>query len=211
MKYSRSDRWVICDVCGFKYHAKDVIKINDRYNRHFGLVVCKNDADPTNQQDVPYKYKETIVSDIHKIRPRPDLQFVVNPNDNRLPSAPSNGFARPSTLSNTIDLFWDGPSDSGSSGIITYTIKRASPQLGIETTLISSNNSTYYNDTAADSSGVYSYTLAATNGFGTGPYSAPFFYPSQQVQSDIIYIGVNNGTSVLATSDGTFIVLSPEA
>lgn len=212
-KHSRSDRWGICDVCGFKYHVRDLIgPIEDRYNRHYGLVVCRKDRDPTNQQDIPYKYKETIVSDLKKIRTRPSAVYIVNPNDNRAPSAPQNGLTVLDSLSSTINLYWDGPSDTGSSGIIGYRVQVANPQFAnyVDLSTNTGINTTFYQDSTTPLTNFVSYRVAAINSFGQGPYSVEFFWPSQQITAEVVYIGLSDGADVLADSAGNPIIYSPE-
>ncbi len=212
--WKRSDRQVICDVCGFVYRLKDVVKVTDKYNKYFGLVICKKDArsSKTNPQSRPFKYKEIIVTNPLMIRGRPDVVYQSNLLDDRLPGPPLNGQALRDPVGSVINLFWSGPYDTGSSGITGYKIQVASPQKSNYSTLIADtgNAAPVYQDTITALTDVVSYKVAAINSFGTGPYSAEFFWPTQQVSDSIIYIGINGGTSVLATSDGVPIVLSPE-
>ncbi len=205
MNFSRNNRWVICDICGFKFHSKDTVKVTDKYNRHYGLVVCKNDVDKTNAQDRPFTFRETIVTSTDKIRPRQEATYLLNEYDDRLPGAPTNGQAMVDPIANYINLYWDAPLDNGSSAIIGYTVKRATPQLSTHTTIVAQTDSSaaYYQDVTGDVSTFYSYQVAAINTFGTGDYSVPFYWPKLNVLwEDINYLTVSQDGTVLTTSSG---------
>ncbi len=200
---NRSDRKITCDVCGHTYRVSDVQKITDKYNRHFGLVVCKYDKDPTNAHDIPYKYSEIFLTAEDMVRPRPDRMYVTNEHDDRLPSKPLYGDAIKDPLQSYIYLTWEGPYDSGSSGIIGYKVQRASPQFTSYDTIIENTNEsgTFYLDTTASLTAEYSYRVAAINSFGTGPYSDEFGWPILSAFSDINYLVLSQDGSVLTTSD----------
>lgn len=210
MKYAlinpppRNERYVICDVCGFKFHRKDTIEVNDIYNRHYGLIVCKSDYDKTNAQDRPFSVDENILTATEYVRDRSTDTFVTNENDDRAPGKPTSGICYPNTLYSYIDLYWDAPGDNGSSPIIGYIVQRASPQQGAYTAL-SDNTETsaaYYSDTTANISSEYSFKVAAINSFGIGPYSDEFFWPTFiGIWHDISYLVASQDNSVLTTSD----------
>lgn len=215
MKYSlnyppsRSERYVICDVCGFKFHRKDTIKVSDIYNKQYGLIVCKNDYDKTNEQDRPFKVSETIITATDFIRDRSSETFVSNENDDRVPGKPLNGQCIANPVSPYIDLYWDAPFDNGSSAIIGYIIKRAEPQLSTLTIIQSDtgSSSAYYSDTDADIDSEYSYSVAAFNSFGIGAYSDEFFWPKLMgIWNDINYLTMSQSGDVLETSDTGYFI-----
>lgn len=206
---SRGERWVICDVCGFKYHLKDVTRITDKWNRQYGLVVCKNDILKTNPHGIPRPIREAIVTSPEMIRPQPPLDFVTNDNDDRVPSAPRNGEARANPIDDYIDLFWEGPLDTGSSGIIHYVIQRADPQLaGYSTVGTTDGGESYFTDTTATITTEYSYRVAAVNSFGQGAWSEDFYWPTDtNVLHDIDYL-VTGDSQALDMGSGVYLRLN---
>lgn len=210
MRKSRDERRVICDVCGQAYRLKDVIKINDKNNRQYGLVVCKFDLDPTNPHDIPFKIKETILVSPEMVRDRPPPIFVSNPLDDRLPGPPRNGFATLDMLSGYIIARWEGPTDNGSSAITGYVVQRASPQTATFFTRESDTGTSagYYIDTDASLSGEHAYKVAAINGFGTGPFSEIFYYPTILAVPATPYLVRSQDGYTIQTGDGKYILLS---
>lgn len=195
---------VICDVCGGLFYQKDTIKITDKYNYQYGLVVCKADADERNDQVLPNNHVDKPISQPDLLRPEQTDQFAANELDDRVPGPPRLPFAQVNPINETIDLFWQGPEDVGSSNIIGYMIMRATPQLSVYETIESNTGTeyTYYQDLTAAVSSEYSYKIAAINSYGTGAYSPEFFWPTQRVLwSDINYLVVSQDSSVLVTSD----------
>ena len=191
---------VICDVCGGQFRQKDTIRITDKYNHQYGLVVCRADADEINEQSLPNRHVDKPISQPEILRPERTDSFAVNLNDDRVPGAPRNPFAQVNPINDTIDLFWQGPEDTGSSGIIGYVIKRASPQLAYYDTISANTGTeyTYYQDLTADVSTEYSYKIAAVNSFGTGAYSEEFFWPvNRTTWSDLIYLLISNEALVI--------------
>jgi len=193
---------VKCDVCGGLFYQKDTIPINDKYNLQHGLLVCKKDADQINEQVLPNNHFERPISQPELLRPERGDQFSVNELDDRLPGAPRLPFTAPNPINDNIDLFWQGPEDTGSSGIIGYKIERASPQLSYYDTIEVNTNegATYYTDLTADVTQEYSYRVSAINSFGTGSPSIDFFWPTNQVPfSDVQYliISPNNETLLI--------------
>lgn len=170
---------VICDVCRGEFYRKDTVLVKNKYNFQYGQVVCFKDLDEINEQVLPNKSRDRPVKSPETLRPPKDPVFDVNENDDRLPSAPRAGYTQPHPLNNTIDLFWQGPEDSGSSGIIGYKIARATPQLSSYTVIDADTETgaTYYSDLTADVTLKYSYKVAAINSFGVGSYSIDFFWP----------------------------------
>ena len=201
-------RLLDCDVCGRKIRLEEAIRISDRYNPLNGMLVCKDDADLTNPQAIPFKIKETAATSPKDIRPQPEDLYITNPNDNRAPSAPRNVRAYPNPISgDSIFITWDGPLDNGSSQVIDYTIQIQNPQGSISEVLVTSigSSSPFYEDTVSSVSGEYAYTVAAINGYGTGPYSSPGYYPT--IMPEVVYLGVSQDASVLTTGSGEYIIL----
>lgn len=183
MKYSisrstpRNMRYAQCQLCGFKQHVKDLVKISDRYNRYYGMLVCRNHNIKTNPQVIPFKGKEKLVGYLDKINPV-RYTFATNPNDDRVPSAPSNGVVTIDPLDNKIVLRWQAPRDNGSSPVQGYAIKYSIMQRAHYQELIADTGSAaeYYKLETAPASENISYSVAAINGFGVGEYSDHFYY-----------------------------------
>lgn len=194
---------VICQVCGGQFYQKDVVQITDKYNYQYGLIVCKKDADERNDQVLPNRHVDRPISNPGLLSPERADEFAVNELDDRLPGAPRLPFTQVHPINDTIDLFWQGPEDTGSSGIIGYKIVQAFPQYSTYITLVSNtgNNATYYSDLVTSVNSEVSYKVAAINSFGTGPYSVDFYWP--QVGADIYtYLVISPGGEVL-TVNGT--------
>lgn len=195
---------VICDVCGGEFHQKDTVRVNNKYNTQHGLVVCFKDFDQINEQVLPNTHIDRPISSPETLRPERPPTFEANLNDDRLPGPPRAPFAQANPITDTIDLLWQGPEDQGSSVIIGYVIERATPQLSTYRVVTPNTNSaaTYFNDTSANVSIEYSYKVAAINGFGTGPYSEEFFWPTVNVPwMDLNYLVVSGTLEVITTSD----------
>jgi hypothetical protein len=200
----RNNRRVICDVCGFEYSVKDVTKVTDSYNRRYGLVVCKNCRDKANPQDRPFTVNEVILTNTSIVRPEQSPVYVTNENDDRLPGKPTQGLARIDPLEDVITLYWQPPGDQGSSLITGYVIKRADPQLATYTTIEDDTATSvcYYKDSTGVIEIEYSYTVAAINGFGTGPTSDPIYWPVIRVAWDDIEYIVDGDGNVIMGGDG---------
>ena len=215
---SRANRKIICDVCGQQFRLHEVVQVTDKHNRHFGLIVCHRDLDPTNPHDIPYEHKERILTAPKLVRPLGPINSMANANDDRLPSAPRYGEARRGSLDNYIHLDWQGPLDTGSSGIIGYTVSIANPQLSTFTVLVSDTSSVnlspapYYVDTDTAVDSACEYKVAAINSFGTGPYSDIFLYPSTiyTIPASYEWLGVSQTGAALCTSDGDPLLFSPD-
>lgn len=195
---------VICQICGGLFYQKDTVQITDKYNHQYGLTVCRKDADERNDQVLPNRHVDRPISNPGSLSPERADEFSVNEIDDRLPGAPRLPFAQVHPINDTIDLFWQGPEDTGSSGIIGYKIQRSDPQFAfyetIETT--TSSNNTYYQDLSADVNTDYSYRIAAVNSYGTGPYSIEFFWPKQSSPyTDINYLIISQNGNILRNSD----------
>ena len=205
LRKNRSDRRVICDVCGQAYHVKDIIKVSDKANRHYGLLVCKFDNDPTNEHDRPFSVTEDILVSPDMVRDRPAQVTATNLYDDRVPGKPRNGSAGQDTLQSYIMNRWDGPIDCGSSGIIGYIVQRASPQGGFFETLVANTgySSGWYLDlTGSLTADSYEYRCAAINSYGTGSYSNSWYYPSLDETTELYqYLAMSQSDFVITTSD----------
>jgi len=202
---------VICDICGGLFYRKDTTLVRDKNNFQNGLIVCNNDIDKVNGQILPNNHVDSVVPSPQLIRIEKPEQIVTNVSDDRVPSAPQRLSASPDTVQDYVALYWEGPIDPGSSGIIGYSIRRAEPQYGNHE-VVTSNSGTespYYLDITSSVSSEYTYEIAAINSFGTGAYTAPFPYPTQTITSSIVYLAVGPSGNALATGDGTLIILSP--
>ncbi len=198
---------VICQVCGGQFYQKDVVQITDKYNYQYGLIVCKKDADERNDQVLPNRHVDRPISNPGILSPERADEFSVNEIDDRLPSAPRLLFTQVNPINDTIDLFWQGPEDGGSSGITGYKIVQANPQYSTYTTLVSAteSNATYYQDLVTSVTSEVSYKVAAINSFGTGPYSNEAFWPRNG--DDIYtYLVISPGGEVL-TVNGTPVTI----
>jgi len=202
-------RPIFCDVCGSKFPIKDVRKVTDKYNRRFGLILCKPcfAVNKTNAQDRPFTVQEKLLHNTDLVRPDAVATYAVNADDNRLPGKPVEGWANIDPLTNKVNLSWLPPQDQGSSLITGYKIRRASPQLSFHVTIESNtaNGAGYYLDSTAAIASEYSYTVAAINGFGEGPQSDYIFWPTDlTIYEDIEYITDGDGNTLLA-GDGYFL------
>jgi hypothetical protein len=204
------DHVVICDVCGKKFRKSQTRIINDKYNTLNKMVVCFKDYEQTNPQAIPHVLKERILYDIKKVRPPGTDIYVSDGTSDRLPSAPRNLTATLNILTNQIDLTWQGPDDTGSDRIIGYFVTRAEPQYSFQFTVTENTGSDtpFYTDVSGDIDASYTYAVAAITSLGMGPFSNLAPYPVQEVQVGINYLAVSQTSIVLATGDGTSIILS---
>jgi len=205
---NRSDRRVICDICGQAYRLADVTKVTDKNNNQFGMIVCSFDRDPTNPQDIPFTVKDVILSSPKMVRDRGEITFDTNAYDDRVPSAPKNGFAQQDSLSGSIINRWDGPSNTGSSGVIGYSLLRASPRAGGYDSLVANtgNGSGFAIDPTGVLTGDYSYKVAAINSFGTGAYSEEWFFPASPQPPTNKYIVTSQDEDAITTGSGDYIL-----
>lgn len=202
--------YIICDVCGIKIRRKDAVYITDRYNTQNKLLVCKKDADVAQPQLRPYKARERKSPKI--TRSEPSDNYSINPNSSIAPSAPVQVRAFLDPLNNYVDLTWLGPDDPGTDQITGYVITRATPQLSTQVIINANtgNSATFYQDLSSDYTIKYTYTVAAINAYGTGPYSAVAFYPSQlfnitpPVPDGLLLTGSN---SKLTTGTGQYLIV----
>lgn len=202
--------YILCDVCGRKIRQKDAILITDRYNTQSNLLVCKDDADKTNPQNIPFSISELNITNPKLVRSEAPDTNIVNPYDNRVPSAPQLAIATIHPINSTIILQWQGPVDVGSGPIIGYKITRV-PQLSFDVPIEANTNinSTYYEDLTGDISLDYSYTIAAINTFGMGP-STIAYYPVERLDTTLgstdKYLLASQTSYVLTTGSGVYIL-----
>lgn len=202
-------RLLDCDVCGRKIRLEDAVRINDPYNLLDGMLVCKQDADKTNPQAIPFKIQETLATSPQNIRPQPADRYAINPNDNRAPSAPRNLRAFASPLGSSILLTWEGSFDVGTSPIIGYEIEIAEPQHSLYVVLETNTYSEipFYEDTVTPVSSIVTYRIRAINSFGSSPYSNEAPYPADVIPDEIVYISSSQDDAVLQTGDGDYLIL----
>lgn len=202
--------YILCDVCGRKIRQKDAILITDKYNTQSNLLVCKDDADKTNPQNIPFSISELNITNPKLVRSEAPDTNIVNPYDNRVPSAPQLAIATIHPINSTIILQWQGPVDVGSGPIIGYKITRVR-QLSFDVAIEANTNinSTYYEDLTGDISVDYSYTIAAINTFGMGP-STIAYYPVERLDTTLgstdKYLLASQTSYVLTTGSGVYIL-----
>jgi len=221
MKYSvskstpRNMRYAICDICGFRKHIKEMTKVTDIYNKNYGLLICDRHLQhsKTNPQQKPKVINEVLVKNLDKMRPEPlnDI-YIINDNDDRLPSKPSNPRVRSDPLDGYVTLYWDAPQDQGSSPITGYIVERAIPQDVAYATLEANTETSIpsYIDTTLSDPGISAtYRVAAINGFGQGPYSDEFYWPTQLnlLPSEYRYLVTSDTSLILQTGDGAYIIV----
>ncbi len=200
--------YVICDVCGRKIRRKDAILIKDKYNTQNNLLVCKQDADKTNPQSIPYTVKERPIADPKSIRvEQPDTYTAEQAT--RLPGAPRNLKAKAGHFSNQVELTWEGPIDGGSSRITGYQITRSDPQYMPQVVILDSTDGdvTAYTDATADIDTLYTYQISAINSAGVGEPSNIAPYPKQVEESDVNYLIPSLTNNAFLLADGTYLTL----
>lgn len=170
--------YVICDVCGGKFRQRDTVQIRDKYNTLNNLIVCFKDIEATNQQSLPYKAIERVMSTPQLVRPEQADVYILPENTNRVPGVPTRFSAQLHPLLPNILLTWQAPSDPGSDNIIQYRIDRWEQSIGlfISTTYTGSNTMEFI-DYAADINGFWYYRISAINSVGEGPQSGILFWP----------------------------------
>lgn len=184
MKYRPGYRAIICDVCGRKVRVKDTVKITDKYNTQYGLIVCKKDADKTNPQNKPiYVRPEKTLSDPTYVRPELPALFATyatieealggTPSSDSPPtSAPGQvlGLEITGATLTSVSLFWLAPLSSGTSEISGYLIERLDVfECTWHTiTTTSTADRTYIDTTDIYGNTTYTYRVSAVSGAGTG-------------------------------------------
>ena len=68
--------YVICDVCGGKYRAKDCVLVQDKFNLQHQMLVCKKDVDLTNPQQYIRAIRERQIDDPRFIRSEAPDVFI---------------------------------------------------------------------------------------------------------------------------------------
>jgi hypothetical protein len=176
--------YAICDVCGRKFRAKNLVLVNDKLNTQNGLLVCKADKDKTNQQMLLEPIKIRHIPNPAKVRvEQPAIYSFIDtieevehgsttyPSGNA-PGAPTQLIAEPNSDGDVM-LAWTITLGVGSSPIKGYKIERESPVGGGFSTIVanSSTVATYYLDTTTSSSTQYNYRISAINDHGTSTVS----------------------------------------
>ena len=198
--------YLICDSCGRKVHQRDTTLVTDRFSLQNGLVLCTRHLDDREYGMRPVDTNEIITGTPMYVRSESSDIFITNPHDDTVPTAPRNIRPVASTIGNYVDIYWEGPDSTGSSAIESYIIQRSSPQLASYTTVVAETSpATYYRDTTADVATEYSYIIAATNGFGTGAYSEPGYYPTINADSSVVYI-IDENNAYIIDENGNYIV-----
>lgn len=203
-------RLVICDLCKKQTRLKDTVLVKDKASTQYGLIICQRHVDEINigvQKPIVFEPEKTVSPELIRA---PQTETYITPDiDDRVPSAPRNLIARGGYDVGTIDLTWEGPEDSGSSGIIGYKVQISNPQYA-EFEDVSSNTGvayTTYTDTNViiPTEGV-TYRVAAINTYGTGAYSAQYHFPTL-IAPEYLYLLESQDNDVITTSDGEFIIL----
>lgn len=179
-------RWVICDLCGGKYHLDQMTRIRDKFNLLFGLMVCPKDVEKTNAQNTPFKARKEHVVNPALVRPEStevSYLFITDPQDidsgasdivvnTILASAPM--YLKVRLVSSSVVQFeWFSPEELGSGRLLGWAVKRESP-LGGGFTVLTSNTGlvdTSYTDGSVAASTQYNYQVACVTTAGIGAYS----------------------------------------
>lgn len=187
IKSSPSKRYVICDVCGSKYHLDQMKLIHDKYNLLYGCMVCPKDLEKTNPQNTPFRARKEHVVNPRLVRSEAeDLNyvFITDPQDidsgtsdvvinTILASAPV--YLKPTLVSSASVRFeWMSPPSIGSGRLLGWAIKRESPLGGGFSVLTSNTNDVdlSYIDTSVNASTQYNYEVACVTTAGIGAYSS---------------------------------------
>lgn len=210
-KVGPGNAYIMCDVCGRKIKQKDAVLITDKYNTQYGLLVCKNDVDKTNQQNIPYSIRETQVQNPKLLRSEPTDRNTTNALSNRAPGSPTLLKATLHPLNDTIILQWQGPDNVGSDPITGYLITRASPQGEAYSTLVENTGITamYYEDTDSSITESSEYTVYAINAYGTGTASNRGYFPNIQAElgASERYLSTSSGL-ILETGNEEFLTVN---
>lgn len=204
--------YILCDVCGRKIRQKDAILITDRYNTQSNLLVCKEDADKTNPQNIPFSISELNITSPKLVRSEPPDTNVINENSDRAPSPPTFLVATMHPINSHVMLTWQGSDNPGSDPVEHYIITRASPQDSIYITIDTVADVTMYEDTTADITLFYSYIIYAVNVFGTSDASNTAYFPkmSANTSDGYKYLVISQSpNSLLQTGNGQFIRVRP--
>lgn len=176
--------YAICDVCGFKYRASDLIVVTNKDSTQYGLLVCKHDLDKVNQQI--YVTGARPQKSLNPARVRPGgadvARFASTASEIESPSAslpagdapeaPQRLVAFPD-MDGYVQLEWEIRGSIGSSGIRGYKIERESPIGGGFSTIVANSNSAaqMYVDKTIVADTTYNYRISAINYHGTSSVS----------------------------------------
>ena len=202
--------YVMCDMCKGKFHRKDTIKVNDKYNLQNGMIVCKQDLDLINEQIIPVRArKDALVTNPHFLNSPPSPRYATQDVDDRVPGAPRNLTAVGDHSGSYVMLQWEGPFDPGSSGIVGYVAERID-QSGTAVAFTINHSGTIYTDITSDITDQYQYRIAAVNTAGQGAYSVNAYFPSLgaygSAYPDGTYIQLSQAERFILTSDGQYIL-----
>ena len=182
VKSKPSKRYVICDVCGGKYHLDQMKLIHDKYNLLYGLMVCPKDIEKTNPQNTPFRARKESIVNPRLVRTEDqnlNYAFVTDPQDidtgesdvivtTILATAPN--YLKVTEVAATYVRFeWMTPPNFslGSGRLLGWAIKRNSSVL---------TSNTYdvdlaYIDSSITVSTQYTYEVACVTTAGIGAYS----------------------------------------
>jgi len=176
--------YAICDVCGRKFRAKELLVVRDQHSTQNGLLVCKNDKDKTNPQIRLEALKIRYTPNPSKVRVEQPATYsfidTIEEIENGsttypsgdAPGAPTQLIAEPDSDGN-IMLSWAITLGVGSSPIKGYKIERESPVGGGFSTTVanSATVATYYLDETTSDTTQYNYRISAINDHGTSSVS----------------------------------------
>lgn len=197
--------YVICDICGRKVRQRDTQIITDKWNPHRNLVVCHRDVDQTNQQSIPIQVKDYPLPDPKGVRSEPPDQYLTNPTNDRVPTAPQELVVTYQYASGAAYLVWQAPIDPGSDAVQGYLIYRAEPQYTTyELIWTTTNANTTYLDSDNDDGSFASYYVVAFNSAGNSPASNEAFYP-YALDDNIVYL-IDDSGDLLITDSGDYLI-----
>lgn len=176
--------YAICDVCGRKFRAKNLLVVRDKYSTQNGLLVCKADKDKTNPQMMLESIKIRHIPNPAKVRvEQPAIYTFIDSIEEvesgsttypsgSAPGTPTQLIAEPNSDGDVM-LSWTITQGVGSSPIKGYKIERESPVGGGFSTLVenSSTVATYYLDDTTSGTTQYNYRISAINDHGTSSAS----------------------------------------
>ncbi len=204
-------RKIHCDICGKKTEVRFTVRITDRYNTLYNMIVCKEDYEKTNPGAYPYpRVKERGLADKSYVRREGDPVYFPVEHDDLLPTAPRNLRVGLNPEGTAILLQWDGPEMIGSGRVVGYKVSQGFPQFGGHIILVENTNSqlTQYLDEVTGLSTEVEYKVAVITTAGTGPYSELAYYPTLNPDAQFYnYLGVSQTGDIMSTSSGIPIIL----
>lgn len=189
MKYpfGNGAAYVLCAICGRKVRMRDTIKVRDKYNTLYGLILCKRDIELSNPANRPQPHpRDKTLRQPLLARPEPTDQFGFAATvDEALagggssPTTPTIGPGQVQDLvitgatTTSVSIAWGPATTSGSSGITGYLIERLDPfECTWHTIESSSDLSRTYTDTDTIYKNTeYTYRVSAITDVGTGTAS----------------------------------------